>query len=638
MMNRKQWFLFPLILLLVIPAALHAQAWSGILNPARAIDWSTAGVPGGIPSGSWTQSGATISAGASTATIQAALNACGTNHYVLLGPGSFSITNLNIPSNCALRGSGTLSTILNLTGSGAAFTLGNGGPAYSSPAAATITSGATAGSTNIVVASASGISPGMLLAISELNDPAYVTIVTPNGNCGWCDGTGDGGIRTRGQVVLVTNVSGSTITISPGLYTDYGSASGTGPALAYYYQPGAIRAGIENLQAYSNGTGYSQVYKITACEYCWIKGVFDNYADGDHADVYWSYHDEIRDSYFSNAYIHGPGTTDADVSLLNKTAGTLIENNIFERLHVGIMISWGAAGNVIGYNYEIGNFDSNATNAILAFIGMHGAHPQFNLFEGNVGNNATMDSFWGSGSNNTVFRNQLRGTDTLASPASNGRNAVNWSSTHLAVQQMWGLTNSFVHTNANALGNVMGSADAVTGATSGLYNSGSGPFTSTIVPPANRAYNNVFVAVSVGYDTGGDSSGSAQASWQGGMWAGKASGSIFLHGNFDIASNSIIWNGSTTHALPSSLYRSSRPGWFGSVPWPPIGPDVTGGNVDATTLQGHVYAIPAERCYNNTTRDAAGIKLFDPSACYGSASSSAPGSPAPPTGLTVTVH
>jgi hypothetical protein len=351
--------------------------------------------------------------------------------------------------------------------------------------------------------------------------------------------------------------------------------------------------------------------------------------------VYWSYHDEIRDSYFSNAYIHGPGSTDADVSLLNKTSGTLIENNIFERLHVGVMISWGAAGNVIGYNYEIGNFDSVATNSILAFIGMHGAHPQFNLFEGNVGNNLTMDSFWGSGSSNTIFRNQFRGTDTLASPASNGRNAVNWSSTHLAFQQMWGITDSFVHTNANAVGNVLGSADAVAGATSGLFNSGAAPLTSTLVPPASRSYNNVFAALSVGYDTPGDSSGSGVP----GSWVGKAIGSIFEHGNFDISSNSSIWNGSASQSLPTSFYRSSRPGWFGSVPWPPIGPDVTGGNVDTTTLQGHVYAIPAESCYNNTTRDATGIKLFDPSACYlGSTSSSGGPAPAPPTGLTVTVH
>jgi len=41
--------LFSLVLFLILPTSAHAQAWSGILDPSRAIDWSQAGVPGGIP-------------------------------------------------------------------------------------------------------------------------------------------------------------------------------------------------------------------------------------------------------------------------------------------------------------------------------------------------------------------------------------------------------------------------------------------------------------------------------------------------------------------------------------------------------------------------------------------------------------
>ena len=110
-------------ILFLLPTPSRAQLWSGLLNTCTGTaaatltspqrcgnpDWQNAGVVGGIPSATWTQSGATIAAGASTATIQSALNACGTNHFVLLGPGTFSsITHLTIPSNCVLRGSGTL--------------------------------------------------------------------------------------------------------------------------------------------------------------------------------------------------------------------------------------------------------------------------------------------------------------------------------------------------------------------------------------------------------------------------------------------------------------------------------------------------------------------------------------------------
>ena len=479
--------------------------------------------------------------------------------------------------------------------------------------------------------------------LTELNDPTYVTISTPNGICTWCDGSMWSGTRVRGQIVEVTGVSGSSISFTPALYSNYGVAIGTAPALATYFQASAKYAGVENLQIYANNTGYGQTFSLQACAYCWIKGVFDNYTDGDHVDVYAGYHDEIRDSYFSNAYLHTAGSADSDVSLLVKTSGTLVENNILERLHVGIMLSWGAAGNVIAYNYSYGNFDSSGALVILATIDFHGAHPQFNLFEGNVGNNITMDSFWGSGSNNTMFRNQFRGTDTLASPLAAGRNVVNWSSTQLANEQMFGITDSFPHTNANSVGNVLGSADAVTAATGGRFNSGSSPFSSTITPPTTRNYNNWFYATTAGYDTGGDSTGSSVASFAGGLlnllgyWVGKAPGTIFQHGNFDIGSNSVIWNSGTTQVLPASFYRTSKPSWFGSVPWPAIGPDVTGGTVDSSTLAGHVYEIPAEACYDTTARDSTGIKLFDPSVCYsGGTSSNAP--PAPPTGITVTIN
>src|SRR5712664_1446316 len=105
-MKRAQLLLFPLIVLAFLPGVAHAQAWSGILDPTRAIDWSTAGVPGGIPSGSWTQCGSTIQAstygnGASDATagIQAAITACGANQFVLLSAGTFRInTKLTLKS------------------------------------------------------------------------------------------------------------------------------------------------------------------------------------------------------------------------------------------------------------------------------------------------------------------------------------------------------------------------------------------------------------------------------------------------------------------------------------------------------------------------------------------------------------
>ncbi|MGH9406049.1 MAG: hypothetical protein ACRD3D_09485, partial [Terriglobia bacterium] len=60
-----RWHKLALVILLcfpcAVPSSLHAQAWSGIIAPGRAIDWAKAGVTGGIPlDSSIPQCGATI--------------------------------------------------------------------------------------------------------------------------------------------------------------------------------------------------------------------------------------------------------------------------------------------------------------------------------------------------------------------------------------------------------------------------------------------------------------------------------------------------------------------------------------------------------------------------------------------------
>src|SRR5438093_8474837 len=67
----------------VLPPAAQAAAWSGIIDPSRAIDWSQAGVPGGIPTNR-TQCGPTIQPTNDINVINNALANCGSNQYVLL--------------------------------------------------------------------------------------------------------------------------------------------------------------------------------------------------------------------------------------------------------------------------------------------------------------------------------------------------------------------------------------------------------------------------------------------------------------------------------------------------------------------------------------------------------------------------
>jgi hypothetical protein len=82
------------------------------------------------------------------------------------------------------------------------------------------------------------------------------------------------------------------------------------------------------------------------------------------------------------------------------------------------------------------------------------------------------------------------------------------------------------------------------------------------------------------YPAAGDSS--LKTIWRlgygGPSWAGdpNVKATLLRHGNFDYVTNSVIWDPSVPdHTLPPSLYLSSKPSWWGSLPWPAIGPDLS---------------------------------------------------------------
>lgn len=622
-MKRNQVILL-LAILLVGSGYCAAQAWSGILNSTRAINWSTAGVPGGIPSRSvcTTISPSTYGNGASDATagIQAALNSCAANEAVMLSAGTYLINGtVAVPANVTLRGAGADQTILSAkSGSGTAVvTLGTGSPNFGQ--AVSITGGTAQGSTSITVSSASGISVGSYLVIDQLNDNSIVTIAGSEGSCTWCDGGEASGTRAQGQVVEVTSVSGATIGISPGLFAAYTLTPHATPFTATKY------AGLENLQIYANNTGRATNFAMEACAYCWISGVEGNYTDGDHVEVDWSYHSEVVNSYFSNAYLHTPGSYDSDCVLRNKSTGVLVQNNIFERLHVSMMLEWGAAGNVVAYNYALGAFDSGATSVVMGDIDLHGAHPQYNLFEGNVVTSYGADSTWGSHANNTFFRNSLIGTSKGCAPYS-GRGTVSCSGSNgiQQTQAVRAVNLTYLSTYANLVGNVVGSTamqalkpysqvepevyQVIAVCPSGVStNCGSG----------SRGYDSTVYDYSIGYGETSDDGSS-------GYDALAPYTTMFRHGDYSGATASTAWATGVTQTLPASFYLSGKPAWWGSVPYPVIGPDVTGG----PGLAGHVYAIPAQNCYTGAMKgtDSSNSPLtFNAATCYGGSTGSGSG-------------
>lgn len=253
-----------------IAAAQNPQ--TGIIDPARSIDWSVTnpGVVGGIPSATWTQCGSTVAAGTSAATIMSLWNACAADTYLLLGPGTFNLNNsvadCGSNSNVALRGSGANSTFLVFSGE----TSCNGGYAsipissadnnYSgSPSnTANWTAGYARGATTITLSSVSNLKVGWPIILDQQDDSANPTAVYPlndifvcaenqnvctvNGDNGDGHRPGAGGtIRGQQQNVIVTSCdgtftfghacsSGVNITITPGLYMSNWCKDGGGCA------------------------------------------------------------------------------------------------------------------------------------------------------------------------------------------------------------------------------------------------------------------------------------------------------------------------------------------------------------------------------------------------------------------------
>jgi hypothetical protein len=102
-------------------------------------------------------------------------------------------------------------------------------------------------------------------------------------------------------------------------------------------------------------------------------------------------------------------------------------------------------------------------------------------------------------------------------------------------------------------------------------------------------------------------------------------------GNWDIVTNGVTWDSTEVpsglakyanhlpafHALPASLYLSAKPAFFKTVTWPPIGPDVTGGEIANTG--GHANRIPARKCFEDVMGGAyadTAPKTFNAASCY----------------------
>jgi hypothetical protein len=593
-----------LLCCILIGISTRVQAQT-IIDPSRTIDWSKAGIVGGIPVR--TTICATLNPGATYTQINSAIAAC-TNGVVYLNAGTYTLSggiNFGGKSNVTLRGGGPDTTILKFTGAdscggfpaGVCLKGSSSVGVWGVPSAnvRNWTSGYAKGTTQIALDSTSGIAVGMILILDQVDDTVDTGGIIVNGQNpsqfaieGTAPGRPD---RTQQQYVKVTAVSGNQVTISPGLYMPNWRSSQV--PQAWYWgtvAQTAVMDGIEDLTLDHSVNSAEQTGVMIWNAYtCWLKNVKSLSPSRNHVWLYQSAHSEVRDSYFygtKNAASQSYGVESF------MTSDNLVLNNIFQHVTTPIMVG-PSTGSVTAYNYMVDMYYGAVLNWMMAGISAsHDTGTGMNLFEGNESNSLGMDLYHGPGALPTAFRNYFTGRD--GTRTSNTSVVNPWAYNRLA----------------NFVGNVLGTAGYHT-----VYEDSRGPQGQTGNPSRS-----IYL---LGY------SGVDESTEPGISYDLVAVTSFLRWGNFDYATNQTRWIASeipagntvpANHLLPASFFLSSKPAWWGAMPWPPIGPDVTGGQDPA----GHAHKIPARVCYDNTPKTN-GILNFNAANCYSSLP--APGPP-----------
>jgi hypothetical protein len=603
-MRHETCGLLALVLLMSLGISTVSSAQT-IINASRRIDWSQAGISGGIPH--QTTICATLNPGATAAQINSAIAAC-TNGVVYLTAGTYTLAagiDFAGRSNVTLRGAGPDQTFLVFTGSVSCFGLGadvcvrNTDLSYSQGPAHTAnwTAGYAPGTTTITLSSTSGLQVGSLLILDQLNDASDTGGVFVCSTLNVCADEGPGGAgrsaRDQSQIARVTAISGTTVTIAPGLYMPNWRASQT-PG-AWWATTTVSLDGIENLTLnHTSSPAQSGVLFFTAYQ-CWVANVKSVNADRNHVWLYQTAHTVVRDSYFygtKNAASQSYGVESFTSS------DNLVENNILQHVTAPLMQNGSASGSVFGYNFLT---DDNYTVSPAWMIPgnyNHAAGVDMGLHEGNDSSGFMADIVHGTHNYLTVFRNHFTGLE----PGKVSQTIP----IHLYAFSRF----------MNIVGNVLG--------TPGYHTS-----YQDLAPAGTAADTSIFV---LGWSA---NEGSINSS----IPVDPLVASTLLRwGNYDVATGTSRFVAAeipagnavpSGQALPASLYLPARPGWWGTMPWPATGPDVAGGQDGA----GHVYKIPARLCYENTAVSGDGTLNFNATTCY----TGSPSPPAAPTNLVIRV-
>lgn len=549
--------------------------------------------------------------------LSAAIGAATAGDLVYIPAGTYLVNGqLNIShaqDDITVRGAGMGATILK----GAAITSGatDSGLISAVPGIA-VTAGLSKDSTSITLADASSISVGQLIMMSfgdQDDDAAIMAGDTPTLVCG--HGSQTYGVRR--QITRVTGKSGKTLAIFPGIYHQ--------PAAGHpVYVRAALlqleRVGLEDFTLDMTGSSAVSPVFFFHNYASWVKNVkvhtIANYA----VNCEESLQCEIRHCDLGHRIViqsSGGGV------LFNTVAGSVVEDNILEDVFTLLQINAGSCGNVFAYNLiENPSYPIPGSVNRIIYNGIdtnHGPHNSYNLYEGNISPQLMCDGYFGGESELNVFRNWLHGSN-------HDSDAVSYTLTLKRFTRNAVLVGNIIGKNGVATGSInYGEPNMGNGNSIGTCQPSAGVFwkdwkatgtltvrdgdyagTVTINPPAvalwaGAGFAGQFITLSLPGSAGYQkvyvhsmASGGSVISWtdstgpvlptQGtaldvsmqpagfqeldlDVQATALEKGNYLYGAGGSAGSMSSLSGAT---MPSSLFRNSKPSWFGSLSWPPF--------------------------------------------------------------------
>jgi len=231
------------------------------------------------------------------------------------------------------------------------------------------------------------------------------------------------------------------------------------------------------------------------------------------------------------------------------------------------------------------------------------------LFEGNYGNSFAADVFHGAHHFITVFRNRYTGPQPVClaggTPYANATYAA--CNNQLDPIQL-GAYSRFLNIVGNVLGTTGTNTNYLGSATTAVYVSplGGGDTEGAVTVPDDPNTGPTLMR----WGNCDSATGFSSCKFDSTEVPSGLSGSQAAY------ANSVPAN----HTLPNSLYYSATPAWWPmGKAWPPIGPDVSGGNL--SSVGGHAYTLPAYDCFVTTmggpTDGTGPVLSFNLVTCYG---------------------